>query len=465
MRNARYALTLLAMFLSTPATAKIATVAEVFPNCSNPSDDPGHTLTVDPINNRSGYYSSIDAALQVAKPGDTIALMTGNYGNLNISGRNQGGFITIAAGNGQSPIFTIIFVGGYKPASHWGLTGLTISGFVQNADKRAQTSLVMVSNSDNIILDGNDLRSQDGVIDWKSQVPAASAPASLPPYGISARQSSCISIVNNHLRNVLNGMDFGGDQVGNNGKYFLVSGNSIDNFAGDGIDHYASHVRSEKNRITNGHDICNNTCVHSAGIQGWNYNHLPVVNSDVTIDDNVIIAQLTPNLVLPIDTLQGITIFDGRWDGVRVVNNLIVTNAWHGIIFNRVMNGSIVNNTIAPTNPGRNTRIMVNGDKKDPPETSYNVVVRNNVVPGGRTANIRLPQGVVMDHNLPLDGADDYQDAFVKFDPEHFAYDLHPSKHSDVIGEGTPDGAPTTDIEGLVRKPPFDIGAYAYQRN
>lgn len=53
----------------------------------------------------------------------------------------------------------------------------------------------------------------------------------------------------------------------------------------------------------------------------------------------------------------------------------------------------------------------------------------------------------------------------MKFDPEHFAYDLHPSKHSDVIGGGSPDGAPATDIEGHIRKPPFEIGVFTYQKS
>ena len=215
-------------------------------------------------------------------------------------------------------------------------------------------------------------------------------------------------------------MDFGGDQVGNHGQYFLVSGNNIDNFAGDGIDHYASHVRIEKNRITNGHDICNNTCVHNDGIQGWNYNHLPVVNSDITIENNVIIAQITPNLVLPVDTLQGITIFDGKWNNVRIANNLVVTNALHGISLYGVDNAIIVNNTVAPTNPARGTWIMSHVGKGEPPGTPHDVVVRNNVFPGRINLRAPQPQGLVSDHNLALATADDYRDAFVKFDPGTF---------------------------------------------
>ena len=96
----------------------------------------------------------------------------------------------------------------------------------------------------------------------------------------------------------------------------------------------------------------------------------------------------------------------------------------------------------------------------------YNVMIRNNVTPslniGRREA--ALP-GVVVDNNLKLPDADDYADNFVKFDPEHFAYDLHPTKRSDARGEGSADGAPTVDIDGQPRKGKIDIGAYAYQGN
>lgn len=462
MKSVRYALAFTAVFLATPAAAEVMSIADFFPNCASPSDASGRTLTVDAKNSRSGSYSNIAAALQVAKPGDTIALMTGDYGLLNLNGMNQNGFITIAAANGQSPKFTDIFIGGYKPASHWRLTGLTISGFVHRADNRAQGTLVMIGNSNNIIIDNNDLYSQDGMIDWQAQVPAASSPDTVPN-GISARQSNCISIVNNRLRNIFNGVDFGGDQIGDHGKYFLVSGNSIDNFAGDGIDHYGSHVRIDKNQITNGHDICNNTCVHNDGIQGWNYNHLPVSNSDVTIEDNVIIAQTMPNLVLPVDTLQGITIFDGKWDNVKIINNLVIANAWHGISIYGVHNAEIINNTVAPTNPARATWIGISRAKGDPPDAVYEAVVRNNVFPG---TSKKLPRGngIVTDHNQGFPNAEEYAEGFVKFDPDHFIFDMHPTKGSPVIGEGSQDGAPTTDIEGTLRQSSIDIGAYAYKR-
>ena len=151
--------------------AKTATVADFYANCATPSETVAHTLTVDPLSHSNGSYPTIAAALQAAKPGDTIALMTGDYGNFALSGINSNGFITIAAAPGQTPRFTNIFVGRYGPASHWRLTGLTVSGFYSIPDKRAQTSLVMVGSSDNIIFDHNNLYSAEGTIDWRDRRP------------------------------------------------------------------------------------------------------------------------------------------------------------------------------------------------------------------------------------------------------------------------------------------------------
>lgn len=450
----------LLMLCCNASWARVAAITDFFSMCATPSNSGGRSLTVDPLNHGKDTYPNLSAALQAARPGDTIALMTSDYGDLNLNGINQNGFITIAAAPGQSPKFTSIKIGGYKPASHWRLIGLTVSAFSHPVNnKLTHNTLVLIANSDNLIFERNNINSSAGTIDWRPEV-TEPGPPNTPSNGISARQSFCVSIVENHLSNIFTGIDFGGDQKGNNGKYFLVAGNTIDNFAGDGIDHYGSHVRILGNRITNGHDVCNNQCVHNDGIQGWNYNSIPVVNSDVVIDGNTIIAQITPDLVLPIDTLQGITIFDGGWNNVRISNNLIVTNAWHGISMYGVEDAVIVNNTVAPTNPARATWIMIHAAKGAPPGTSYTALVRNNVFPGTPRKEPSGP-GITSDHNLALGGADDYADAFVKFDPEHFAYDLHPSRKSPVIGEGSAQGAPATDIDGHPRKGAIDIGAYS----
>jgi len=466
MKNIHYALTFL--LLCSPAPSWAATAHDFFPICAAPPAASGQTLIVDPSGAQKGSYPNLAAAQKVAKPGDRIDLMTGDYGELALTGMNQNGFITIEAAPGQTPKFSKLLVGGQTGASHWRLAGLTVSGFSSGKWANgaiAHKSLVFVNNSDNIIFEHDNVQSQAGRRAWRPEADDAAANETLSD-GIGVDQSFCVSIVENHLSNLFNTIQIGGDQIGNNGKYYLVSGNVIDNFAGDGIDHVGSHVRIENNHITNGHDICENKCIHTDGIQGWTWHNKPVTNTDVVINGNVIIAQTEPGLVLPADDLHGITIFDGRWDGVQVTNNLIITDTWHGITIGRAINSSIVNNTVAGTNPARNTWIGFAVDKNDSPDTPYNFVIRNNVAPslniGRREASFA---GVTVDHNLKLLDAGDFADNFVKFDPEHFAYDMHPSKKSDAKGEGSAEGAPAVDIDGQPRKGKIDIGAYAYQGN
>jgi hypothetical protein len=464
MKFLRYGLVLFAACHPTQSWAK--TVSDYFPICTALGGAAGRTMTVDPESHTPGALSTMDAALKLAKSGDTISLMGGDYGELKIMSANRGGFITIAAAAGQTPRFTKIFI----KSSHWRLTGLTVSGFSNNGlypnGSTAHRPLVTISESDNIIFEHNTVHSQAGQYDWKPEISRAASPTAVSQ-GIYAVQSSCVSLVENQISNVWDGITIGGDQVGDRGKYYLVSDNLIDNFAGDGIDHTGSHVRIENNRITDGHDICNNICIHNDGIQGWNWNNRPgMLNTDIVIDGNEIIVQTSPNLILPADALQGITIFNGNWDGVQIFNNVVIASAYHGITVYGARNVSIVNNTVIPTDPKRRTWITTSGGREIPPEAPNSVIVRNNIAPDASISKNDLAKGIPPpDHNLRVRNFDDFADIFVKFDLKNFVFDLHPSKRSDARGEGLADGAPPTDIEDRPRKPPIDIGAYAYNGN
>jgi hypothetical protein len=471
MKPWRHALIALALCYPAESWAKAQTAGDIFPICGKFQDGAGRTYTVDPQSRTLGSLPNIPAALKIARPGDTISLMSGDYGDLTLTGINQGGFLALAAANGQNPRFTGIFVGTPQDrASHWRLTGLTVSGF-----RKAQKSpngaiihpgIVAIGNSDNIIFENNIVNSRPGSITWKSEADAFAADESLSG-GVSVNGASCVSLIGNHISNVFNAIMFGGDSSTDNGKYYVVNDNVIDDFAGDGIDHFASHVRIARNRITNGHDICESKCVHMDGIQGWNWNNRPgLLNVDVVIDSNQIIAQTRQDLAMPAGTLQGITVFDGHWDGFQVINNLVVATAWHGITIAGAKNLSIVNNTLACSSqePRRTSWIKFAAYKNDPPDAPYNVVIRNNVTPfqGTDRRDMAYPN-VAIDHNLVLKTAGDFEDNFVKFDPMNFAYNLHPTKKSDAKGQGSAEGTPAIDIVSAPRKAPIDIGAYAYK--
>ena len=195
-------------------------------------------------------------------------------------------------------------------------------------------------------------------------------------------------------------------------------------------------------------------------IQGWNYNNRPgIINSNVVIDGNTVISKTVSDLPYPAYDLHGITIFDGNWDQVKVINNVVITDTWHGISLIGMKNSFIINNTVWGTNPSRDTWIVVQDKKGQVSSSPSNIVIRNNIARSFANDLIKNPlPGVTMDHNVV---AKYPGDLFIAFNNESLQYDLHLAKRSPARGAGTPEFAPVLDIEGHDRSPPIDAGAYS----
>jgi hypothetical protein len=179
-------------------------------------------------------------------------------------------------------------------------------------------------------------------------------------------------------------------------------------------------------------------------------------NIDVLISGNTIMDRVGSQITNPADGLQGITIFDSAWDGMRVENNVVVSPTWHGISLYGVQHLEIINNTVLSTSPARATWINVGPRKGEKGPIKYTTVVRNNI---SSLVAVR-PElvGVVVDHNVITKNP---KSVVKEFDAAAGRYDLHLSKHSAAIGAGSPDSAPKTDIEDHDRGAKIDAGAYA----
>ena len=95
--------------------------------------------------------------------------------------------------------------------------------------------------------------------------------------------------------------------------------------------------------------------------------------------------------------MQGISIFDGKWDSIEIVNNVVVTNIWHGIALYGVDNAKVINNTVLASRPAKfPTWIMVHPAKDKTP--SKHVVVRNNIASQISVGGF----DVEADHNIAL---------------------------------------------------------------
>ena len=174
----------------------------------------------------------------------------------------------------------------------------------------------------------------------------------------------------------------------------MVADNTIDRFAGDGIDHSATNIIMQGNHITNGLDICGSKCIHNDAIQGWNWDDkLGITNKNVVIDSNYIESQTVTNLPLATTQLEGISIFDGFWQNVSITNNVVLTSGLGGITIAGVSGLHIVNNTVMdiPLNGVSQSRIywifpgatwITAGGTTHEGGTTSNVIVRNLNVQG-----------------------------------------------------------------------------------
>jgi hypothetical protein len=214
--------------------------------------------------------------------------------------------------------------------------------------------------------------------------------------------------------------------------------------------------------------------LHPDGIQGWTSKGS--TNQNVVVDSNKII-NLNP---AEDDNLQGISIFDGKWDGLTVTNNLVITNTWSGITLFGVANALVINNTVLATRPDKRPTWLSIARAKDK-TPSQHVVVRNNMATqvladsedltfdhnlAARLISFRAPDGALV--KIVKGGAGDNNSVhpglfktFVDFDPYAGKFDLRPGPISPALQAGSDKGAPPTDIDGHQRTTPVDIGAYA----
>ena len=506
-----------------------ARAAEVYPGCAQPGPT-GKVWYVDPVNGKtpaaggdgskaapwnslqgvlyfkypSGYprpllssvpyfhvvdgkrvYVADQLGSPPVQPGDSIELMSGDYGDIVIGDYLQQvvnpSFVTVEAAPGQAPVFSTLFI---RSTKKWVFKGIKVQSLF--GTNNSKLPLVAVTDqgaalpTSDIILESMQVSSADNTDGWTQPEWLARARV----VGVDARgadhgaDTTCVSVTNSHISNVI----FGSYVMTNN---MLFSGNEIDRFGDDGIDYVASNILIAKNYIHDDQVLGNGA--HMDGMQGY-----PGGASNVVIDSNRVIRQTDPKLPFP-TYLQGIDAFDGDWTNLTVMNNVVVTSACWGIFFSSVHGGKVINNTVVADGllpqPGNCRPLVVVGDKTHQGSPSSDAIIRNNIANGLNIHN--LDPNMTMDHNICLGingkcqivtyvgGKLDwgtvkpgiYRDRniidgrgarsmFVNFDPAKFVFDLRLKPGAPAIGAGNPEGAPPVDITGAPRRSPVDIGAY-----
>ena len=474
----RFGVFILALF---PTLETSARAAGTYSGCAAPPSSFVKAFTATPTS-----FSSI---LNTAAAGDVIYLSSGSYEAVSISNRKYARFLTIKAASGQTPVLSSLAV---TSSSHIVFSGLTI-----NADGVRSKSpggiLVNLASSNNIVFENNIVESTAGAFPWKAEttnetvIDASVAPSD----GVNASQDYCLALDSNQIKNVFNGIYVGGDQVGTDGQNYAVADNTIDHFAGDGIDHSATNIIIRGNHVTNGLDICALKCIHNDAIQGWNWNdQLGITNKNVVIDSNYIQSQTVTNLPLASADLHGIAIFDGFWQNVSITNNVVLTSSISGIAIAGVNGLYIINNSVMdiPLNGVSQSQmdwvysgmtwITAGGTTHEGGPTT-NVIVRNNIAPliaatAAASGNCPVTESfcshtanpnVVSDHNISLVRTNyTAQTLFVTFNISTTQYILvlkGTAATNPAIGRGSDSLMPATDFLGHSRSPASpDLGAY-----
>lgn len=385
-----------------------------------------------------------DNPLEVKNPGapvtagDTLVLLSGHHGILELRGAYNEAPITIQAADGHTPTLahaTLTSVG------NWHLKGLTLSP--STAPTYAQRTLFSVVShgwhgpSHHVTIEDCQLHSvvdsgSWGVTEWNELA------------------CSAISMSGDHmtaLGNTCRNVDFG---ITISGDFGVVSGNTIENFAGDGMRGLGNDLLFEYNLVKNCYDVNGN---HDDGFQSWSINDDPP-RERVTLRGNTIINFEGPDYPLR-GTLQGIGCFDGPYMDWVVENNLVIVDHWHGISLYGAEDSRIVNNTVVDADgteggPGP-PWIMFNDHKEGTP--SSGCLIRNNIAASFTTSGDTLE-----DHNYRLNSA---EEVFV--DPQNGDYRLR-ADATGVIDTGSADQAPDADLAGTSRPQGggVDMGCYEF---
>jgi hypothetical protein len=370
------------------------------------------------------------------KAGDTLVLLEGFHGEFNLRGAYNEYPITIQAAAGQRPTLSRIFL---SAGANWLFKGLTVSP--SEAPSYSADTLITVESrgwhgpSSHVVIENCNLYSVPDTAGWSLSDWNASSCNAIQISG------DCITVRDNFCRNI----NFGISVSGNSS---LISGNVVENFAGDGLRGLGNDLVFEHNVVKNCYDVNGN---HDDGFQSWSINDDPP-RERVVLRGNTFINYEDPDQPFR-GTLQGIGCFDGFYIDWVIENNLVITDHWHGISLYGAVNCHIVNNTVVDLNdasPG-SPWILVNPHKDGTP--SRGCVIRNNLA-----TNIKATGDTAADHNLLIT---DVNAIFIR--PADFDFHLRPEA-TEAIDAGSDLLAPAMDLDGVSRPQGsgIDLGCYEY---
>ena len=180
------------------------------------------------------------------------------------------------------------------------------------------------------------------------------------------------------LGNTLTGVNHGVLSLGKNAR---IEGNLVNGFSGDGIRALGDHSSVKANVVQNCFQIDAN---HADGFQSFSRGASGKTGTgtvtDLSIENNMIYEWNLPTVNPLRCKLQGIGLYDGMFDDVKIANNVVSVSAFHGINVEGATDLIILQNTVVNARglAGKAPWIRVTNHKDG--TISHNIIVANNSV-------------------------------------------------------------------------------------
>ncbi|WP_269539388.1 choice-of-anchor Q domain-containing protein [Cerasicoccus fimbriatus] len=374
--------------------------------------------------------------------GDTILLMSGDHGAINLYGWYNTGEITIEAAPGETPVLQKWILKGGK---NWTLRGLTISAEPYGTPGTGQ--LVSFEGhgwhgpASQCTIEDSEIYTVDDISSWTATDWTSTAASGIKLYGddMTAR--------GNLVRNISFGIAVGGDDG-------LVEYNEVINFSGDGLRGLGDYGVFQYNLVMNCYDVDGN---HDDGFQSWaddGGGPGSGVRYGIELRGNIFIETDDPTRALN-GPLQGIGCFDGMFEDWVIENNVVAIDQWHGITLLGATDCTIVNNTVVDLGIRSNRPWIEIGPHKNGSPSTGNVI-NNNIT---RQVRDRTTGGVTQSNNIIID-IPSYSTYFI----DHTVNDYRLVSGSPAIDAGTSSSAPADDLMGDPRPQGsgYDVGAYEF---
>lgn len=426
---------------ATTQTAGTTTAAAAAPTAAVSAPTTTIVIGPAPVLNPAQTYKTLDTLLRSGKVvgGDRIFLLDGYHGPMVVDGQKFTSQVLISAMPGQVAQVDSINVRASQKVTFSGLKvwpSAATNGLVSSVRSYGDTSDLIFTNLDVRAVPSSTSYNQWTVADWNTNQRSG--------FMVDGPRQT---VLRNRVTGVYNGI-FG---LGPNA---LIEENIVDGFAGDAMRALGDNSTVRRNKVQNCHQI---NASHTDGFQSFSRGVGGQVGTGVVrnilIEDNKIFESVGTRS--PINCkLQGLSMFDGMYDGFVIRNNVVSTTAYHGITMGGALNSLIVNNTVIHASglSGSFPWIRISPHKNGTP--SNNVTVANNLVTSNKVKTDPV-KAILETNNIVVTNAGNEFNGVAKQD-----FTLRSTAKG--IDMGTAKLAPVDDIVSAPRpkgKGP-DAGAY-----